>query len=324
VRAFHNVCRHRGSRICTESHGHGKSFVCPYHAWTYSTDGTLLGAGAMPCGFDKTQFGLKQIPAKVVHGMVMVYLGPGEAPDLSQVERDIGSVLSISDLNQAKLAACKTWDIRANWKLVAENFAECYHCGPAHPEYSSVMAVAQPGTTGAAAHKESFAQLCHTWQEHARTLGHPLAEIAPSPRTLHCCARFPVAEGKLSPSKNGEQIAPLMGQFRQNDGGVANARVHPCAYWINACDHAVLFRFTPVGAQRTIQEIAWLVHPDAVEGRDYQRDELMWLWNVTTDQDKRIIEDNQLGVNSSAYEPGPYSEVETACSFFVDWYLEQV
>jgi Rieske 2Fe-2S family protein len=103
-----------------------------------------------------------------------------------------------------------------------------------------------------------------------------------------------------------------MGRFRENVGGITSVRIHPGCYFVNACDHAVLFRFTPISAQKTIPETAWLVRPDAIEDRDSQVDELVWLWKVTTEQDKLIIDRNQKGINSSAYEPGPLSEVEYA------------
>jgi len=324
VHAMHNVCRHRGSRVCYEQEGQGKGLVCPYHAWAYALDGTLLGAGAMPCEFDKSEHGLKQIPVKVYHGTVMIYLGEGDPPDISDVENDIDPMLSIFELDKAKMAARMVWDIPANWKLVVENFAECYHCGPAHPEYCSVMAVAQPGTTGAAAHKKSFDQMTRDWETYAKSLGHPTGKVDTSDSSIHTCSRIPIGEGKLSQSKGGKQIAPTMGRFKANDGGITAARIHPANYWINACDHAVSFRFTPIAPQKTIQEVTWLVHPDAVEGRDYRVEELTWLWNVTTEQDKMIIVQNQKGVNSSAYEPGPYSSVEFATNYFVNWYLDKL
>jgi Rieske 2Fe-2S family protein len=115
-----------------------------------------------------------------------------------------------------------------------------------------------------------------------------------------------------------------MGRFKESDGGMTAARIHPCNYWQNSCDHAVTFRFTPIGPQKTLQEVCWLVHPDAVAGRDYRVEDLTWMWKATTDEDKRIIDYNQRGVNSSAYVPGPYATIENGVNTFVNWYLAQL
>ncbi len=93
-------------------------------------------------------------------------------------------------------------------------------------------------------------------------------------------------------------------------------------FFLAYCDHVVVYRFTPRAIDRTDCEITWLVNANAAEGVDYQLDDLTWLWHVTTLADKKIIQDNQAGVNSRFYEPGPYSTMEEMTQDFTTWYLE--
>ena len=118
--------------------------------------------------------------------------------------------------------------------------------------------------------------------------------------------------------------ASCHGRYQQNDGGLTSARIHPASYVIAPCDYAIVIRFTPLSARRTLQEILWLVSPNAREGTDYERDRITWLWQVTTDQDQQIIEANQQGVESRVYTPGPYATVEDTVNRFVVWYLREV
>ena len=324
VHALWNVCRHRGSRVCREPDGRAHSLACPYHAWTYAPDGRLLGAPAMPDGFDRAAYGLKRCPVRVFHGVVFVYLGDGPPPEFDNVLHDLEPFARPYRLAEARLARRMTWEIRANWKLVIENFAECYHCGPAHPEYCAAMDHALVDGTQSPARAEAFARQSAAWQERARALGHFTGAVPAAADTPHTASRIPIGGGRLSSSRSGQPLAPLMGDFREADGGYTAFRVHPGFYFLAPCDHAVLCRFTPLAADRTLQEMLWLVRPDAVAGRDYDPDELTWLWRVTTDQDLTIIEDNQRGVASRAYEPGPYSKAEEGPERFVRWYLRQL
>lgn len=324
VHASFNVCRHRGSRICSEKDGRANSLSCPYHAWTYGLDGRLLGAPAMPDDFDRAAFGLRTCPVRVEHGLIYVYLGEGEPPEMDSVFAQVDPFLRPYRLEESKLAARIEWTIHANWKLVVENFAECYHCGPAHPEYCAAMEHTRADVTKPAAQVEAFRRTTEKWEARARGLGHFTGVIPPSSEYPQCASRMPVGYGRQSQSRTGEPLAPLMGDFRESDGGYTSVRIHPASYLLGPCDHMVVNRFTPLSVDRTLQEMTWLVHPDAVEGRDYDVDELTWLWRVTTDQDLKIIEDNQQGVNSRAYVPGPYSNAEQTLNLFIQWYFDQI
>lgn len=324
VHALWNVCRHRGSRVCGVAEGKANSFACPYHAWTYAPDGRLIGAPSMGDDFDREAYGLKRARVQEAHGLIFLFLGEGEPPDLGPVLKDIDPFLKPYHLAGAKLAVRKTWDIKANWKLVVENFAECYHCGPAHPEYCAVMDHALVDGAPTTARAERFAQQKKEWEAKAQALGHFTGRVVESADGLHTASRIPIGGGRLSQSRTGAPLSLPMGNFKECDGGAMGLRVHPGGYVLGSCDHVIVNRFTPLAVDRTLQEMLWLVHPDAVEGRDYDVEELSWLWRVTTDQDLGIIEDNQRGVSSRVYEPGPYSQAEPGPDRFVRWYLGRV
>ena len=324
VHVLWNVCRHRGSRVCISEEGRGNSFACPYHAWTYAPDGRLLGAPAMGEDFNRDNYGLKHCAVHVAHGIIFAYLGSDTPPNLTPVLDDLDPFIRPYHPGEAKLGARIVWEIKANWKLVIENFAECYHCGPAHPEYCSVMEHALADGTLMPARVAAYEKGKAEWEERTRAMGHPVGSIEATIDRLHTAGRIPIGGGRLSQSKSGQPMSLPMGDFKQCDGGAMGLRIHPGTYFAGSCDHLLLNRFTPLAVDRTLQEMLWLVHPDAVEGIDFHRDDLTWMWRVTTDQDLQIIEDNHKGVSSRAYEPGPYSRAEPGCERFIQWYLQQV
>jgi Rieske 2Fe-2S family protein len=278
----------------------------------------------MPEDFDRGAYGLKRVTVRVFHGIILAYLGDGTPPEIEPVLADIEPFVRPYRLAEAQLAKRMTWEIQANWKLVIENFAECYHCGPAHPEYCAAMDHALVDGTQSTAKAEAFAKQTADWEVHARALGHHTGSVPARAETSHCAGRMPIGDGRTSQSRDGRPLAPLMGDFSKSDGGYTSFRIYPGAYFLSPCDFAVLCRFTPLSVNRTLQEMLWLVAPGAEAGRDFDVDELTWLWRVTTDQDLQIIEDNQRGVASRAYEPGPYSKAEEGPERFINWYLRQI
>ena len=144
ARALVNVCRHRGSRICVGAKGSAATLVCPYHAWTYHLDGRLRAAREMPAGFDPSAHGLKTLPLRVIGGLIFVSFDDGP-PDLTVAEPALAAFADRYAWPTAKIARREMYRVAANWKLALENYHECYHCGPAHPEFSVLHALARPG-----------------------------------------------------------------------------------------------------------------------------------------------------------------------------------
>jgi len=138
------------------------------------------------------------------------------------------------------------------------------------------------------------------------------------------CVRYAMLRGALTGSADGKPVAPLMGAFKGYDGGSTFIHVGPASFFLAYPDHGIVYRFIPRTVQRSEMEVLWLVRGDAREGVDYDLDKLTWLWTVTSEADKRIIEDNQRGVNSRYYEPGPLSIMESQERRFVEWYLSEI
>ncbi|MBX2880743.1 MAG: aromatic ring-hydroxylating dioxygenase subunit alpha [Granulosicoccus sp.] len=319
VRAFANVCRHRGSRVCLEKQGKAGAFVCPYHAWTYELDGRLRSRRAMSADFKKEEFGLKEVGISIFHGLIFINLDK-DAPDLERELAGMSSAMDIYQIDQTRVAKQQTFSVDANWKLAIENFMECYHCGPAHAEYSQSHALHAP---------KDYEDMRPAMLEQAEKIGYQIDSIdqsnpEDSNRVQHFYNRSAMYEKYVTGSKSGEPVAPLLGRIPKFGGGAADLMFGPATYAIFYADHAVLYRFLPTAVQKTDMEIFWLVREDAEEGKDYQLDTLTWLWTVTTEADKTIILNNQRGVNSQFYEPGPLSEMESFITVFTDWYLAKM
>src|SRR5438046_6168461 len=139
IRGFFNVCRHRGTRLKEDACGHTSAIQCPYHAWTYGLDGRLIGAPHMDevPGFDKADYSLHAVNLALWEGFIFVSLADSPAP-LEEVFAPLAG--KFSHWNLAKLRSAKRieYDVRANWKLIFENYSECYHCPGVHPMLSKV------------------------------------------------------------------------------------------------------------------------------------------------------------------------------------------
>ncbi len=320
LRAFVNVCRHRGSRICRSSSGQASVLVCPYHAWSYELDGKLRAARHMPADFDRSRYGLKPVHLEVLEGLVFISLA--EKPlSLDRARSAISATYAAYGWGRAKVAHRETYVVSANWKLAVENYLECYHCTPAHPEYSKLHALEQP--------LDKIADLNAAMEARSRALGVNVPTIdyrVPSStgEASVFTFRYALYEGVKTGAANGEAVAPLMGAFADYDGGVTSTHFLPSSFFIAYPDHGVLYRFVPLAPKSSALELVWLVAGDAQEGRDYDLDRLTWLWRVTTEADKRITEDAQKGVNSRFYEPGPYSPTEPNVIAWMAWYLGEI
>ena len=321
ISAVLNVCRHRGSRVCLEASGHAKRFVCRYHGWTYRLNGSLSAAAHVDEAFDKSNYGLKRVDAEVFHGLIFVNFDADAAP-FSTIALDLDDAMIPYGLGRAKVAHKANYPIQANWKLAVENYCECYHCRTAHPEYSKYHGRALPD-------EETDAQLAAV-MERADQVGLTRDCLqrswldAGAIGTERGFERYALLGGCLTGSRDGKPLAPLLGDLRDYDGGATDIHIGPVTFFLAYCDHVVVYRFTPRTAQTTDCEITWLVNESAEEGKDYDLGALTWLWDVTTIADKEIIENNQAGVNSRFYEPGPYTEMEDFTRRFSDWYLEVI
>lgn len=321
VRCFANVCRHRGSRICLEDKGSSRKLTCPYHAWIYKLDGTLTAARSMPEGFDKSNFSLLPVSVEILFGFVFVCFSD-DPPSLEAARKALAAPGKMFDLENLKVAAEKVYPIAANWKLSVENYMECYHCAPAHPDYAKMHTLMVDR------------RLRERLQQHMRDrmedCGIRELEIDCNAGTAaedslgFSYSRTALFDGYLTGSRDGKPVAPLLGNIKGYDGGASDFSFGELSFLLAYSDHVVAYVFTPVDQQRSQCKIYWLVRSDAVEGTDYAKEELMWLWDVTTLADERIIVDNQAGVNSRHYRPGPLSEMERNERRFIDWIVARL
>ena len=330
VRAFFNVCRHRGSILCSADSGTTPKIVCPYHAWTYGLDGALQSARLMPADFVKADNGLLACHVRVFHGLIFINLDEGKPDDFDATFGDMGAILDYHGLDTARIAHIGHYPTTANWKLVVENFFECYHCAPAHPEFSSMhaaeslVAVGAGPSSGPADAIASFTPKLKAWEASAAALGRPVGNIDEPPGTSHLrlLMQRMNKDGARSETHDGSPPAPLMGKRAGPDGGRMHLSFSPFSQ-IVADDHfAVLFCFTPRGPMQSDVDIIWLVDGRAGD-TEIDVEKMIWGWDRTTRQDKKITEDNQAGIMSSRYRPGRYSEQERSVIKFQKWYLDQ-
>jgi Rieske 2Fe-2S family protein len=329
VRAHFNVCRHRGSRLLREPAGNSRTLVCRYHGWTYACDGSLQAAPRMPDGFDAREHGLESCSLRILEGLMFVSLSRGSGPDLDAVAAGVTPCLRMHGIAEARVAHRAVYPVRANWKLAVENYLECYHCKPAHPEYCGVEIKADSIGDGSPAAVARYEVRHRDWLARATQLGTTLPEFGVDlplderlPRAQFGAAyRAPLREGYSTATRDGNAAAPLMGGFRDYDGGETALGIGPCTYMLAYNDYATFFQFVPREPEGSDIIVTWLVDGSAREGVDYDRDRLAWLWSVTTEQDKSIIEANAAGIRSTRYSPGPSSLLEQDLDGFREWYL---
>jgi Rieske 2Fe-2S family protein len=325
LHALLNSCRHRGARVCEGERGNRRSFVCPYHGWTYDLAGRLRAARGMDrlAGFRPDQFGLRRLSVAQCHGLIFVNFNL-QAGDLGAALAPIDVPLGAYRLSEARIAARRRYRVEANWKLALENYLECYHCATAHRAYARMHTLADPKPVAAPAVEAMLAVA----EERTGVTGIGIEHrsIYAAASAFGACAshqRYGLKPGFLTGSEDGQPLAPLMGDFKGYDGGAGDFQFGPITFMLNYPDHCVLYRFLPRDLESTDMDLVWFVRGDAKEGRDYDLDRLTWLWHTTTREDEYIIRRNAAGVGSRFFVPGPYHpEFESAAMEFDQWYLD--
>jgi Rieske 2Fe-2S family protein len=315
VFAHYNTCAHRGSAICLQEKGNASKLICPYHQWVYDKDGTLLNARLMPDDFCKDDYHLRSVHVQVLEGLIFICLAES-APGFSAIRKSLSPFVIPFRIDDAKIACIKQYSLRANWKLVAENFRECYHCGGAHPEYCSAVigASLKEDTTSLTDDKQKI------W--HKKGLATELVEVTEGTTTY--AVRYPLRPGIESYSVDGKKISIPMGNHKDYDAGVVGLVNYP-NFWMDAVsDYVWTMRVTAVNPSTTNVEFCWLVDREAVEGKDYSLQRLTEFWEITGEQDARLCENNFRGIETHGYKPGPYAPVEDQVINFVDWCVNQL
>ena len=318
INAFHNACRHRGSRICSAAKGKSAKLVCPYHKWTFGLDGKLLFAGNMGENFVNNEHNLQPVHCEVIHSYIYVCVAD-QASDFSAFSRDVGPFIQPHNLEQGKVAFESNIVEKGNWKLVFENNRECFHCDANHPELLNAFVenLSVAGVGG-----EDDPELVAHWDK-CEAAGFP-SRLVMDENGRYRMTRIPLSDGAVSYTMDGQPGV----NTRMDDSDVADLGAllyfkYPSTLNHFLGDHALSFRILPLSSGETLVTTKWIVAKDAVEGVDYDLDRLTKVWLATNNQDLQLVEETFRGVSSPAYIPGPFSDVaENGVCQFVDWYCE--
>jgi Rieske 2Fe-2S family protein len=354
VKAYYNVCRHRGSRLCRHgdepapndarlsvkqlnSTGNTPIFRCPYHAWTYDIDGRLIAAYGMPSDFEFSENGLLPCHVRTAEGFIFLnFSREKEPPDFESDVRGVRSLGQRYGTAGLKIGARIQYPTRANWKLALENFLECYHCGPAH---RSLVTTHDWDYSISADQKARREREIDKWVPvEVRPGGGAPPPQPGGPQQgggmgqasgTSLVNRGWLMPGFLTGSLDGKPVAPLLPNFKEYTHGFREAVTSwSTGYWAAYDDYVAVARFIPRGVASTDAEIIWLVNPTAVEGKDYQVERLTALWDVTMREDKWIVENNHQGITcGGGYRSGRYATHEvgrTTPGAFINWYMTEV
>jgi Rieske 2Fe-2S family protein len=306
IHGFYNVCRHRGSRLCEARNGHLSAIQCPYHAWTYALDGRLIGGPHMDetPGFTKADYSLKPARLGLWEGFIFLNLADASTQrgGYTSLERWFASLGGkFSPWNLATLHSAKRieYDVRANWKLIFENYSECYHCLGVHPELSKISP--------------------YDSAENDLTEGPFLGGF------------MRIAKGK-SLTMSGNACAVSIAD-KEEEGEEAKHQVFYYSIFPNMLlslhpDYVMVHQLEPQSPERTLILCDWFFHPEAAgvtaPGYRFNPEDAIEFWDMVNKQDWHVCELSQQGISSRAYEPGPYSARESIPAAWDEYYLRQM
>lgn len=324
IRAFHNVCRHRGSKIC-EGTGSSRKLVCPYHQWSYALDGQLTFARDVGANFDKSQNGLLPAHCRSTAGYIFVSVQQeGEPMPFDGIAKMFEPFILPFDLKNAKVAYQSRIIEKANWKIVWENNRECYHCRGSHPELGNSLSDVPALYDFSTDHQGSKkAQQAHaTLNKVCEQYNLPVGFYA-SDDHQYRIIRVPLLRDTRSMTMTGEPaVAKRLGKMPDTDNVGDILFYHYPNTWNHfTADHAISFRVLPISPTETELVTKWFVHKDAKEGVDYDLKTLTEVWEATNAQDKEIVERQFEGICSPAYQPADFNALhEDGVSAFYHWY----
>ena len=321
VNAFLNVCRHRGSRVCIKKSGNTRVFACPYHAWTYELNGNLRAAREMGDDFDKAEYSLKKVNLRIFHGLIFICIS-NNPPNIDKGLFQLETLVEPFEFENLKIVHSHNYPVSANWKLALENYMECYHCAPAHLEYSKSHSLKDPSSANIELKKCMLKKSIQVGLSDDELQINSLC--SKDEEMDFYFSRYPLFQGYQTGSKSGKKLAPLLGKLKDFDGGTSDMQIGILNNFLCYSDHVIGYRFIPRSIQLTDIEVIWMVRSDAEEGLDYNLQDLTWLWHCTSQDDERIIGLNQKGVNSDHYVPGPLSNMEWGIKAFHAGYLKQL
>jgi Rieske 2Fe-2S family protein len=281
VCAFYNVCRHRGTRLCTEQSGtFAGTIQCPYHAWTYDLDGRLIGAPHMDevPHFRKQDHPLHRLGAATWDGHIFINFDAGAQPLAAQLA-DLPDKFRPWRMAELRLGHRQVYDVRANWKLIIQNYNECLHCPNLHPALNR--------------------------------LSHYLSGENEPLRATYMGGRMDLRPGIQTLSMDGTCPRTFLPGLSAED----RRRVYYYAIFPNMLlslhpDYMMVHTLWPIAPDRTINICEWHFQPDEIAREGFNPADAVEFWDMTNRQDWHVCELSQAGIGSRAYTPGPYSNRE--------------
>jgi Rieske 2Fe-2S family protein len=288
VRAFYNVCRHRGSRLCEEHQGQlSETIQCPYHAWTYALDGRLIGAPATNDleGFRKPDWPLHAVPVALWEGFIFITLARDPKP-FEETHAPLIGRLSRFNMPNLKLGKTIEYHVKANWKLVVQNYSECYHCPLVHP----TLTKRTPPTLGE-----------NDLVDGPFLGGYMiLSDDADSMTMSGRVCGLPVGPGLPQEDHNRVYYYSIMPNMLLS--------LHP--------DYVMFHTLRPVAVDRTRILCSWLFNPASLTDPGFDIEDGVRFWDMTNREDWHVCELSQAGITSRAYTSGPYSRRESISAAF--------
>jgi phenylpropionate dioxygenase-like ring-hydroxylating dioxygenase large terminal subunit len=281
VNAFYNLCRHRGTKLCTDEAGaFPGSIQCPYHSWTYDLDGRLIGAPHMDevPHFRKDEYPLHRVHADVWDGHIFLNLSPDPDPLTVQLA-DLPPKFTPWTMQELRLGDRIVYDVKANWKLLIQNYSECLHCPNLHPALNR--------------------------------LSHYLSGENEPLRASYMGGRMDLKPGVATLSMDGTCPRDFLPGLSQED----TRRVYYYAIFPNMLlslhpDYMMVHTLWPMAPDRTVNICEWHFHPATLAQPGFNASDAIDFWDMTNRQDWHVCELSQAGIASRAYTPGPYSNRE--------------
>ena len=295
VRAFHNVCRHRGTRLCVAMDGTlPGSIQCPYHAWTYDLEGRLIGAPLMDdvAGFCRDDYPLQRVACEVWDGHLFINLAHDPPPLATQLH-DLPARFAPWQMQDLRMVHRAEYAVAANWKLIVQNYNECLHCPIIHPLLN---------------------QMHHY-------LG---AANVPSTET-YCGGAMGFKAGVETLSVDGRRRRAVLPGLGADERDVVNYfAIYPNMLLTLHPDYMLTVTIWPQTPDRTRLVSEWHFHPDEIARPGFVFQDAVDFWDVTNREDWAISERSQQGIASRGYTPGPYSMRETQLWEFDRFVLSRV
>ena len=281
LRAMHNVCRHRGTRLCVTNEGaFPGSIQCPYHAWTYGLDGGLLAAPQMDdaAGFDKSLYPLRSVACEIWDGHIFINLAEKPAPLADQLG-ELPARFAPWAMQDLRRVHRIDYDIATNWKLVVQNYNECLHCPIIHPLLN-------------------------------RMHHYLAAENVPSTET-YCGGAMGFKEGVETLSSDGKRRRALLPGLDARQAALVNYfAIYPNFLLTLHPDYMMTITIWPHSPGRTRLVAEWHFHPDEIAKPGFVFEDAIEFWDRTNREDWAISEQSYQGISSRGYQPGPYSARE--------------